>query len=66
MTTAIGQFVRLTPCYAEHHTQTKRAPRCYHNLGGVYQIIRQIRGGMVLLQHLDTANMGYAAYDEII
>ena len=65
MTTAKGQFVRLKPC-AEHETRARHVPRCFHNWGGVYEIIRQIRGGKLLLQHLDTNNKGYATYDDII
>ena len=57
-------FVQLRPC--TEHVRTRQAPHCCHSWGGAYEIIRQIRGGMVLLQHLDRGNIGLATYDDII
>ena len=54
----------LKPC-GEHGHQ-KGAPPCFHNPGGEYLFIHNLRSGMRLLQHLQTGKVGLAHVEEII
>lgn len=53
-----GQLVRVQPC-AQHLG-------CFHNYGGIYQVLRRLRHGAVVLQHIPSGNVGLADMDEIL
>ena len=54
----------LKPC--DEHGHEKGAPPCFHNLGGEYLFIRKLKGGMLLLQHLQTLKLGLAHVKQIL
>ena len=62
---ATGAEVQVQPC-VEHLKRKAGEPACFQNWGGAYQIVRPLRWGMVLLEHVASSHLGLVKSDEII
>ena len=58
-------YVTLDPCVKHLPTTKKRAPACFHNLGGAYEVVRELVWGMVLLRHGKSDSVGLAEEREL-
>ena len=54
----------LQPC--NEHGHQKGEPPCFHNIGGEYLFIRKLKGGIVLLEHIQTLKVGLAHVKQIL
>ena len=56
----VGMLVRIQPC--DLHGGL---PRCFHNFGGQYQVVRTLFSDSILLKHVRSGAYGVARWSEM-